>query len=91
IDTDDENSSRVKDKIDLLLSIRNMEFSFTTHVCNTRGNQIGVTIKVLSLEIHGAFIQSTFSPAEASLDWQNNFRHDRPSNSFKDVQKTSLR
>ena len=73
------------------MSRGNKQFSFTTHVCNTRGNQIGLTIKDLSLEKQRAFIQCTFSRADAWLDWQNNFRHDRPSYSFKEVQKTSLR
>ncbi|GAA59418.1 cellulose synthase [Pseudoalteromonas sp. BSi20652] len=91
IETDHDHSCRVNDKIELLMSRGNKQFSFTTHVCNTRGNQIGLTIKDLSLEKQRAFIQCTFSRADAWLDWQNNFRHDRPSYSFKEVQKTSLR
>jgi cellulose synthase (UDP-forming) len=91
IETDHAHACRVNDKIELLMSRGNKQFSFTTHVCNTRGNQIGLTIKDLSLEKQRAFIQCTFSRADAWLDWQNNFRHDRPSYSFKEVQKTSLR
>ncbi|MBQ4798168.1 UDP-forming cellulose synthase catalytic subunit [Pseudoalteromonas sp. MMG006] len=91
IETEHAHLCRVNDKIELLMSRGNKQFSFTTHVCNTRKKQIGLTIKDLSLEKQRAFIQCTFSRADAWLDWQNNFRHDRPSYSFKEVQKTSLR
>ena len=91
IETDHAHLCRVNDKIELLMSRGNKQFSFTTYVCNTRKKQIGLTLKDLSLEKQRAFIQCTFSRADAWLDWQNNFRHDRPSYSFKEVQKTSLR
>lgn len=91
IETDHAHLCRVNDKIELLMSRGNKQFSFTTYVCNTRKKQIGLTLKDLSLEKQRAFIQYTFSRADAWLDWQNNFRHDRPSYSFKEVQKTSLR
>eukprot|EP00493_Phyllostaurus_siculus_P000949 UN00954 len=68
--------------MELLMSRGNKQFSFTTYVCNTRNKQIGLTLKDLSLEKQKAFIQCTFSRADAWLDWQNNFRHDRPSYSF---------
>ena len=91
IETEHAHLCRVNDKIELLMSRGNKQFSFTTYVCNTRKKQIGLTLKDLSLEKQRAFIQCTFSRADAWLDWQNNFRHDRPSYSFKEVQKTSLR
>ncbi|MBH0055799.1 UDP-forming cellulose synthase catalytic subunit [Pseudoalteromonas sp. SWXJZ94C] len=91
IETEHAHLCRVNDKVELLMSRGNKQFSFTTYVCNTRKKQIGLTIKDLSLEKQRAFIQCTFSRADAWLDWQNNFRHDRPSYSFKEVQKTSLR
>jgi len=91
IETEHAHLCRVNDKIELLMSRGNKQFSFTTYVCNTRRKQIGLTLKDLSLEKQRAFIQCTFSRADAWLDWQNNFRHDRPSYSFKEVQKTSLR
>ncbi|MCW1719073.1 UDP-forming cellulose synthase catalytic subunit [Pseudoalteromonas sp. A3] len=91
IETEHAHLCRVNDKIELLMSRGNKQFSFTTYVCNTRNKQIGLTLKDLSLEKQKAFIQCTFSRADAWLDWQNNFRHDRPSYSFKEVQKTSLR
>lgn len=91
IETDHAHLCRVNDKIELLMSRGNKQFSFTTYVCNTRKKQIGLTLKDLSLEKQRAFIQCTFSRADAWLDWQNNLRHDRPSYSFKEVQKTSLR
>ena len=91
IETEHAHLCRVNDKIELLMSRGNKQFSFTTYVCNTRKKQIGLTLKDLSLEKQRAFIQCTFSRAHAWLDWQNNFRHDRPSYSFKEVQKTSLR
>ncbi|ATG78216.1 UDP-forming cellulose synthase catalytic subunit [Pseudoalteromonas sp. 1_2015MBL_MicDiv] len=91
IETEHAHICRVNDKIELLMSRGDKQFSFTTHVCNTRNKHIGLTLKDLSLEKQRAFIQCTFSRADAWLDWQNNFRHDRPSYSFKEVQKTSLR
>ncbi|TMO07369.1 UDP-forming cellulose synthase catalytic subunit [Pseudoalteromonas sp. S558] len=91
IEIDHVHSCRVNDKVELLMSRGNKQFSFTTYVCNTRKMQIGLTLKDLSLEKQKAFIQCTFSRADAWLDWQNNFKHDRPSYSFKEVQKTSLR
>ncbi|WP_213608698.1 UDP-forming cellulose synthase catalytic subunit [Pseudoalteromonas sp.] len=91
VETEHTHLCNVNDKIELLMSRGNKQFSFLTYVCNTRDKQIGLTIKDLSLEKQRAFIQCTFSRADAWLDWQNNFRHDRPSYSFKEVQKTSLR
>ena len=91
IETEHAHLCRVNDKIELLMSRGNKQFSFTTYICNTRKKQIGLTLKDLSIEEQRAFIQCTFSRADAWLDWQNNFMHDRPSYSFKEVQKTSLR
>jgi cellulose synthase (UDP-forming) len=91
IETPHTNLCQVNDKIELLMSRGNKQFSFTTYVCNTRGKQIGLTLKDLSLAKQQAFIQCTFARADAWLSWQSNFRHDRPSYSFKVVLKTSLR
>jgi len=91
IETEHAHLCRVNDKIELLMSRGNKQFSFTTYVTNTREKQFGLTLKDLSIEKQLAFIQCTFSRADAWLDWQNNFKHDRPSYSFKEVKKTSLR
>jgi cellulose synthase (UDP-forming) len=91
VQTQHIHQCKVNDKVDLLMYRGNKQFSFTTYVCNTRENKLGLTLKDLSLEDQRAFIQCTFSRADAWLDWQSNFRHDRPSYSFKEVQKTSLR
>jgi len=91
IETEHAHLCKVNDKIELLMSRGNKQFSFTTYVTNTREKQFGLTLKDLSIEKQLAFIQCTFSRADAWLDWQNNFKHDRPSYSFKEVKKTSLR
>ncbi|MBQ4833097.1 UDP-forming cellulose synthase catalytic subunit [Pseudoalteromonas sp. MMG010] len=91
IKTQHQHLCKVNDKVDLLMYRGNKQFSFSAHICNTRDLQMGLTLKDLSLDEQKAFIQCTFSRADAWLDWQNNFLHDRPSYSFKEVQKTSLR
>ncbi|WP_372759834.1 UDP-forming cellulose synthase catalytic subunit [Pseudoalteromonas sp.] len=82
---------QVNDKIELLMSRGTKQFSFTSYVCNTNTHHLGLTLSDLSLAKQGEYIQCTFSRADAWLDWQDNFRHDRPAYSFKEVQKTSFR
>jgi cellulose synthase (UDP-forming) len=82
---------QVNDKIELLMSRGTKQFSFTTYVCNTNTHHLGLTLSDLSLAKQREYIQCTFSRADAWLDWQDNFRHDRPAYSFKEVQKTSFR
>ena len=53
--------------------------------------QLGLTLRDLDLEKQKAFIQCTFSRADAWLDWQENFKHDKPSYSFSHVFYTSLK
>lgn len=91
IETEESPLFNINDKVELLMSRGNKQFSFTSHICNIRQNQVGLTLKDLSLDKQKAFIQCTFSRADAWIDWQNNFRHDRPAYSFKEIQKTCLR
>lgn len=91
IETVHEHSCRENDKVELLMSRGKKQFSFPTFICNTRKRQIGLTLRDLSLDKQKAFIQCTFSRADAWLDWQDNFKHDKPSYSFKRVFYTSLR
>ena len=91
IDTGHNHLCQVNDKIELLMSRGLKQFSFDTYVCNTRDSLMGLTLKELDLEKQKAFIQCTFSRADAWLDWQDNFKHDKPSYSFSHVFYTSLR
>lgn len=91
IDTGHNHLCQVNDKIELLMSRGLKQFSFDTYVCNTRDSLMGLTLKELNLEKQKAFIQCTFSRADAWLDWQDNFKHDKPSYSFSHVFYTSLR
>jgi len=91
IETISEHPCRENDKVELLMSRGKKQFSFPTYICNTRKNQIGLTLRDLDLAKQKAFIQCTFSRADAWIDWQENFKHDRPSYSFKHVFITSLR
>ena len=91
IETAHEHLCRVNDKVELLMSRGNKQFSFPTYICNTREKQMGLTLKDLDLNKQKAFIQCTFSRADAWLDWQDNFKHDKPSDSFVRVFYTSLR
>ena len=91
IDTAHNHLCQVNDKIELLMSRGLKQFSFDTYVCNTRDSLMGLTLKELDLEKQKAFIQCTFSRADAWLDWQDNFKHDKPSYSFSHVFYTSLR
>ncbi|MDI4671636.1 UDP-forming cellulose synthase catalytic subunit, partial [Pseudoalteromonas shioyasakiensis] len=79
------------DKVELLMSRGLKQFSFPTYICNTRDKQLGLTLRDLDLEKQKTFIQCTFSRADAWLDWQENFKHDKPSYSFSHVFYTSLR
>ncbi len=91
IETAHEHMCKTNDKIELLMSRGKKQFSFPTYICNTRDKQIGLTLRDLNLEKQKAFIQCTFSRADAWLDWQDNFKHDKPSYSFKKVFTTSIR
>ena len=91
IETIHEHACKTNDKIELLMSRGKKQFSFPTYICNTRDKQIGLTLRDLNLEKQKAFIQCTFSRADAWLDWQDNFKHDKPSYSFKKVLATSIR
>ncbi|WP_404340688.1 UDP-forming cellulose synthase catalytic subunit [Pseudoalteromonas mariniglutinosa] len=91
IETAHHHVSRVNDKVELLMSRGKKQYSFATFVCNTRDTQMGLTLRDLDLEKQKAFIQCTFSRADAWLEWQENFKHDKPSYSFSKVFYTSLR
>ncbi len=91
LETEHSHLCRVNDKVELLMSRGFKQFSFATYICNTRDKQIGLTLRDLNLEKQKAFIQCTFSRADAWLDWQENFKHDKPSYSFSKVFYTSLR
>ncbi|MDC3188263.1 UDP-forming cellulose synthase catalytic subunit [Pseudoalteromonas elyakovii] len=91
LETDHNHLCRVNDKVELLMSRGLKQFSFPTYICNTRDKQLGLTLRDLDLEKQKAFIQCTFSRADAWLDWQENFKHDKPSYSFSHVFYTSLR
>ncbi|WP_149980824.1 UDP-forming cellulose synthase catalytic subunit [Pseudoalteromonas rhizosphaerae] len=91
IETQHIPTCRVNDKVELLMSRGLKQYSFATYICNTRDKQIGLTLRDLDIEKQKAFIQCTFSRADAWLDWQENFKHDKPSYSFSNVLKVSLR
>ena len=91
LETEHNHLCRVNDKVELLMSRGLKQFSFPTYICNTRDKQLGLTLRDLDLEKQKAFIQCTFSRADAWLDWQENFKHDKPSYSFSHVFYTSLR
>ncbi|EWH07758.1 cellulose synthase [Pseudoalteromonas lipolytica SCSIO 04301] len=91
LETEHSHLCRVNDKVELLMSRGFKQYSFATYICNTRDKQLGLTLRDLDLEKQKAFIQCTFSRADAWLDWQENFKHDKPSYSFSNVFYTSLR
>ena len=77
--------------VELIMSRGRRQFSFPCKVINARKERVGLLLDELTLEQEKNYIQSTFSRADAWLSWQENFDHDTPSESFKNVRKTSYR
>lgn len=79
------------EKIELLISRGRKQFSFSTDAVNIVKSRVGLRLRDMSPEKERAFIECTFCRADAWLSWQDNFAHDMPSESFKNVRRTSLR
>lgn len=82
---------KVNDEIELIMTRGYKQFSFPTKVCNSRTKHVGLSFTSLTIEQEKAFVECTFSRADAWLNWEDNFKHDRPSHSFAEVRKASLR
>jgi cellulose synthase (UDP-forming) len=82
---------QLEDKIELMMTRGYKQFSFPTYVCNSRNKHVGLILDDLTKSQSISYVQCTFSRADAWLDWQENFKHDKPSDSFKEVRDTSVR
>jgi len=82
---------QMEDKIEIMMTRGYKQFSFPTYVCNSRNQHVGLILDDLSKSQSVSYVQCTFSRADAWIDWQHNFKHDKPSESFKEVRNTSIR
>ena len=78
------------DAVKLLMHRGDNQFSFPTHVCNVRGDFLGLSLDDLPLELQSAFVECTFSRGDAWLKDAENLRPDDPWLSFQRIKKVSL-
>lgn len=80
-----------RDEIELLLMYSDRQAVFPIKIINARDNKLGAILMDMPLEKQKEFVLATFSRADAWLDWQKQFQHDRPSYSFKQILSASWR
>lgn len=81
----EENLLNEQDKVYLLLSRGQQEFSFPCYVQRTFGRRAGIRLHELTTEQHVEFIQCTFARADTWALWQDSFPEDKPIQSLADI------
>lgn len=90
IELPSEKLVNVNQYVTLIMTRGRRQFSFNCQVINIRKDKAGLLLEEMDLAHQKAYIECTFSRADAWLSWQENFKHDKPSRSFRNVKRTSI-
>lgn len=78
------------ERVSIALSRGDREFNFPAEVVDSRGNQIGLSFKSLTLDEERHFAQCTFARAEAWTHWHESHANDHPLKGFTEVVEVAL-
>lgn len=78
-------SLELDERVDIVLSRGNREYSFAAKVVVCREQRVGVVFDEMSLEQERNFAQCTFARADAWSDWHQRHEQDHPLKGFMEV------